>query len=152
MNTHFTLGQLVRFKSYKRHRNEKEAYYVVIQLQDDQNEMVLFTVNTNRLFKAGETIIPEAPDEDLEVITIKPSDLILEEIIIKDNFDGSVGRGRATAFIGDDAPMFFEAKEDYLLSKNEFEFFSHSKNPINGHLFVLVDYKNADYEKLNIVS
>jgi hypothetical protein len=148
----FFLGDIVRFKNYKRKPEDKEAYFVVIQEEDDNNDLVLYTINTNRLFKAGETIIPEFPEEDLRYVELKYSDLLEEKIVIKDNKTLEVGSGTATAFIGEDVQVSFENKGDYLLSKNEFEFFSHSKYPTSGHLFVLIDYKNATHEKYNIVS
>ena len=40
MNTPFKLGQIVRFKNYKRNELEKEAYFVVIEEKDDTNELV----------------------------------------------------------------------------------------------------------------
>ena len=41
MKTQFKLGQVVRFKNYRRNNDEKEAYFVVIQEEDVANEMVL---------------------------------------------------------------------------------------------------------------
>ena len=61
MNTPFTLGQIVSLKNYKRNELEKEAYFVVIEEKDDTNELVLYTLNTNRYYKSGATIIPEKP-------------------------------------------------------------------------------------------
>jgi hypothetical protein len=147
----FFLGEIVRFKNYKQNPDEKEAYFVVIQEENENNEMVLFTINTNRFYKAGETIIPEFPEEDLRFVVLKYSDLLHEKIITQDTINFEVGSGTATAFIGEDAPIEFEEKDGYLLSKNEFEFFSHSKYPTRGPLFVLIDYKNASDEKYNIV-
>jgi hypothetical protein len=62
MNTPFTLGQIVSLKNYKRNELEKEAYFVVIEENDDTNELVLYTLNTNRYFKSGDTIEPEYPE------------------------------------------------------------------------------------------
>jgi hypothetical protein len=76
MKTHFKLGQVVRFKNYKRNSQEKEAYFVVIQEEDATNEMVLFTLNSNRIYISGTTIITEFPEEDLRLVSLKPSDLI----------------------------------------------------------------------------
>ena len=53
MDNTFTKGQIVRFKRYKRRPDEKEAYFVVIQEATPTQEMVLYTLNTNRLFDAG---------------------------------------------------------------------------------------------------
>jgi hypothetical protein len=147
----FFLGDVVRFKNYKRKLEDKEAYFVVIQEEDENNQLVLFTINTNRFYKAGETIIPEFPEEDLRYVELKYSDLLHEKIITQDTINFEVGTGTATALIGADAPIEFEEKDGYLLSKNKFEFFSHSQYPISGHLFVLIDYKNIDDEKYNII-
>jgi hypothetical protein len=147
----FFLGDVVRFKNYKQKPDDKEAYFVVIQEENENNQMVLFTINTNRCFKAGETIIPEFPEEDLRYVELRYSDLLHEKIITQDTINFEAGSGIATAFIGEDAPIEFEEKDGYLLSKNEFEFFSHSKYPIRGPLFILIDYKNIDDDKYNIV-
>jgi hypothetical protein len=151
MKNTFTVGQIVRFKNYKRKPEDKEAYFIVIQEEDQNNQLVLFTINTNRFYNAGETIIPEFPHEDLRFVDIKYSDLLNEKIITQDTTSFEVGSGTATAFIGDDAYIEFEQKDGYLLSKKEFEFFSHSQYPIRGHLFILIDYKNMDDEKYNII-
>ncbi len=151
MKNTFTVGQIVRFKNYKRKPEDKEAYFIVIQEEYQNNQLVLFTINTNRFYNAGETIIPEFPHEDLRFVDLKYSDLLNEKIITQDTTSFEVGSGTATAFIGDDAFIEFEEKDGYLLSKKEFEFFSHSQYPIRGHLFILIDYKNMDDEKYNIV-
>ncbi len=151
MKNTFTVGQIVRFKNYKRKPEDKEAYFIVIQEEDENNQLVLFTINTNRFYNAGETIIPEFPHEDLRFVDLKYSDLLHEKIITQDTTSFEVGSGTATAFIGEDAFIAFEEKDGYLLSKKEFEFFSHSQYPIRGHLFILIDYKNMDDEKYNIV-
>ena len=151
MKNTFTVGQIVRFKNYKRKPEDKEAYFVVIQEEDENNQLVLFTINTNRFYKAGETIIPEFPEEDLRFVDLKYSDLLQEKIITQDTIKFEVGIGTATAFIGEDALIEFEEKDGYLLSKNEFEFFSHSQYPIRGPLFILIDYKNMDDDKYNII-
>lgn len=151
MKNTFTVGQIVRFKNYKRKPDDKEAYFIVIQEEDENNQLVLFTINTNRFYNAGETIIPEFPHEDLRFVDLKYSDLLHEKIITQDTTSFEVGSGTATAFIGEDAFIEFEEKDGYLLSKKEFEFFSHSQYPIRGHLFILIDYKNMDDEKYNIV-
>ena len=151
MKNTFTVGQIVRFKNYKRKPDDKEAYFIVIQEEDENNQLVLFTINTNKFYNAGETIIPEFPQEDLRFVDLKYSDLLHEKIITQDTTSFEVGSGTATAFIGEDAYIEFEQKDGYLLSKNEFEFFSHSQYPIRGHLFILIDYKNMDDEKYNIV-
>ena len=151
MKNTFTVGQIVRFKNYKRKPDDKEAYFIVIQEEDENNQLVLFTINTNKFYNAGETIIPEFPHEDLRFVDLKYSDLLHEKIITQDTTSFEVGSGTATAFIGDDAYIEFEQKDGYLLSKKEFEFFSHSQYPIRGHLFILIDYKNMDDEKYNIV-
>ena len=82
MDNTFTKGQIVRFKGYKRRPDEKEAYFVVIQEATPTQEMVLYTLNTNRLFHAGATVIPDYPDEDLEIKLLKPQSLFEEEVTL----------------------------------------------------------------------
>ena len=80
MKTQFKLGQVVRFKNYRRNNDEKEAYFVVIQEEDVANEMVLYTINSNRIYISGTTIIPEFPEEDLRIVTLRPSDLLVSNV------------------------------------------------------------------------
>lgn len=84
MKTQFKLGQVVRFKNYKHVKTEKEAYFIVIQEEDAANELVLYTLNSNRYYKTGTTIVPEFPDEDLRIVDLKPYHLIDQEITIKE--------------------------------------------------------------------
>ena len=84
MKTQFKIGQVVRFKNYKHNEAEKEAYFIVIQEEDASNEMELFTINSNRIYTSGSTIIPVFPEEDLRLVALRPSDLMLQKITIKD--------------------------------------------------------------------
>ena len=73
------IGQVVRFKNYKRYPDEKEAYFVVIQEEVANQEMVLFTINSNRIYISGTTIYPEFPHEDLLKVDLRHSYLINEK-------------------------------------------------------------------------
>ena len=95
-----TIGQVVRFKNYKRNKEEKEAYFVVIQEDDATHEMVLFTLNSNRIYISETTIIPEFPKEDLELVSLRPSDLMFQKITIKETLFNDIVTGTAVYFSG----------------------------------------------------
>jgi hypothetical protein len=136
MKTQFKLGQVVRFKNYRRNNDEKEAYFVVIQEEDVANEIVLYTINTNRIYISGTTIIPEFPEEDLLIVDLKPSDLINQQITIKENLFHDVVIGIAVYFLGDNDSIQFNHVGDLLVSNVEFEFNSTIKHRLKGNLYI----------------
>ena len=136
MKTQFKLGQVVRFKNYRRNKDEKEAYFVVIQEEDVAKEMVLYTINSNRIYISGTTIIPEFPEEDLLIVDLKPSDLINQQITIKENLFHDVVIGVAVYFLGDNDSIQFNHVGDLLVSNVEFEFNSTIKHRLKGNLYI----------------
>lgn len=136
----YILGDVVRFKNYKRNQNDKEAYYVVIQEASVNQELVLFVLNSNRYYSSGTTIIPEYPDEDLEITTLLASDLIHEEVVIKEHCFNDIVQGRIIAFEESDCPICFNLKEEALHSNFKFQFSSQIKYPLAGNLFLRLDY------------
>ena len=134
----FKLGQVVRFKDYKRNIEEKEAYFIVIQEEVATNEMVLFTLNSNRIYVSGTTIIPEFPEEDLLKVDLRPSYLINEEITIKDTLFNEVVTGMAVYFSGDNDIIQFKQNGTTLVSDALFEF----ELRLMGPMLIDMDYKN----------
>ncbi|RAR73798.1 hypothetical protein [Flavobacterium aciduliphilum] len=130
----FKLGQIVRFKTYKRHQEEKEAYFVVYREQDDSNELALYVLNSNRLYESRTIIIPEYPEEDLQRIDLKPSDLINQEITITDHLFHDVVVGVAVYFEGDNKSISFTKVGDFLVSNVTFEFSSTIKHRLKGKI------------------
>ena len=138
MKTQFKIGQVVRFKNYKRTTEEKEAYFIVIQEEVATNEMVLFTLNSNRIYVSGTTIIPEFPEEDLLKVDLRPSYLINEEITIKDTLFNEVVTGMAVYFSGDNDIIQFKQNGTALVSDALFEF----ELRLMGPMLIDMDYKN----------
>ena len=137
-----TIGQVVRFKDYKRNKEEKEAYFVVIQEEDARKEMVLFTLNSNRIYISGTTIIPEYPDEDLELVSLRPSDLMFQKITIKETLFNDVVTGMAVYFSGDNDIIQFKQVGTALVSDAEFEFNSTIEHRLMGPLYIEMNYEN----------
>ena len=137
-----TIGQVVRFKDYKRNKEEKEAYFVVIQEEDARKEMVLFTLNSNRIYISGTTIIPEYPDEDLELVSLRPSDLMFQKITIKETLFNDVITGKAVYFSGDNDIIQFKQVGTALVSDAEFEFNSTIEHRLMGPLYIEMNYEN----------
>jgi hypothetical protein len=142
VKTEFKLGQVVRFKNYKRNKEEKEAYFAVIQEEDAANEMVLFTLNSNRIYISGTTIIPEYPQEDLALVSLRPSDLMLQEITIKETKFNDVVTGMAVYFSGDNDIIQFKQIGTALVSDTEFEFTSTNEHRLMGPLYIEMNYEN----------
>ena len=142
LKENLTIGQVVRFKNYKRHLEEKEAYFVVIQEEDATNEMVLFTLNSNRIYISGTTIIPEFPEEDLRLVSLKPSDLMFQKITIKETTFNDVVTGTAVYFSGDNDIIRFKQVGTALVSDIEFEFTSKIEHRLMGPLYIEMNYEN----------
>jgi hypothetical protein len=142
MKTQFKIGQVVRFKNYKRYPDEKEAYFVVIQEEAANQEMVLFTINSNRIYISGTTIYPEFPHEDLLKVDLRPSYLINEEITIKDILFNEVVTGKADQFTSDYQNIHFTKTGTTLVSDAEFEFKVPGQHRLKGPLLIEMNYEN----------
>ena len=138
----FKLGQVVRFKDYKRNIEEKEAYFIVIQEEVATNEMVLFTLNSNRIYVSGTTIIPEFSEEDLLKVDLRPSYLINEEITIKDTLFNEIVTGKAVQYTSDYQNIHFTKMGTTLVSDAEFEFEVLGINRLKGPLLIEMEYEN----------
>lgn len=115
-NLKFKLGQVVRFRNYKRNAAEKEAYFVIIREVNAENEMVLYTLNTNRLFTCGSTVIPEFPEEDLILVDLKPEDLLQEEVFMFKKSDESILTGSVVNYVGEEELLTFYFEDSFLVS------------------------------------
>ena len=142
MKTQFKIGQVVRFKNYKRNLEEKEAYFVVIQEEDATNEMVLFTLNSNRIYISGTTIIPEYPEEDLALVSLRPGDLMFQKITIKETLFNDIVTGTAVCFSSDNDIIQFKQVGTALVSDAEFEFNSTIEHRLMGPLYIEMNYEN----------
>ena len=142
MKTRFKIGQVVRFKNYKRTKEEKEAYFIVIQEEDAKYEMVLFTLNSNRIYIWETTIIPEFPEEDLELVSLRPSDLMFQKITIKETLFNDIVTGTAVYYSGGNDIIQFKQVETALVSDVEFEFNSTIEHRLMGPLYIEMNYEN----------
>jgi hypothetical protein len=84
--------------------------------------MVLYAINTNRIYGSGTTVIPDFPHEDLQIVDLRPSDLINHEITIQDNTINDLVLDVAVYFHGDNDPIQFNQVRDCLVSNVTFEF------------------------------
>ena len=142
MKTQFKLGQVVRFKNYKRHLEEKEAYFIVIQEAAEDNEIVLYTLNSNRYYITGTTIIPEFPEEDLRIVDLRPGYLINEEITIKDTLFNEVVTGKVVQFTSDYQNIHFTKTGTTLVSDAVFEFKVSGQHRLMGPLLIEMNYED----------
>lgn len=136
------IGQVVRFKNYKRHTEEKEAFFIVIQEEEANIEMELFTINSNRIYITGTTIFPEFPEEDLRLVALRPSDLINQELIIKETLFNEIVTGVAVYFSGDNDVIQFKQIGTAMVSDAEFEFTSGSEQLLMGPLYIEMNHDN----------
>ena len=141
MKTQFKLGQVVRFKNYKRNSDEKEAYFIVIQ-EEANKEIVLYTLNSNRYYITGTTVIPEFPEEDLRIVDLTPSHLIDEHIAIKETLFGEVVTGKVCFFNSENHNLRFKKRGATLVSDALFEFDVEGKHRLMGPMLIDVDCKN----------
>ena len=142
MKPQLKIGQVVRFKNYKRYPDENEAYFIVIQEEESDKEMVLFTINSNRIYISGTTILPEFPEEDLLKVDLRPSYLITEEITIKDTLFNEVVTGKAVQYTSDYQNIHFKKCGSTLVSDAVFEFEVLGINRLKGPLLIEMEYEN----------
>ena len=136
------IGQVVRFKNYKRHTEEKEAFFMVIQEEEANIEMELFTINSNRIYITGTTIYPEFPEEDLRLVPLMPSDLMLQKITIKETLFNEIVTGVAVYFSGDNDIIQFKQIGTALVSDAVFEFTSGSEKRLMRPLYIEMNHDN----------
>jgi hypothetical protein len=113
----------------------------VIQEEAANQEMVLFTINSNRIYISGTTILPEFPEEDLLKVDLRPSYLINEEITIKDTLFNEVVTGKAVQFTSDYQNIHFTKTGTKLVSDAEFEFKVSCINRLKGPLLIEMKYE-----------
>ncbi len=142
MKSKFKLGQVVRFINYKRYEKDKEAYFIVIQEEGDNNEMVLYTLNSNRYYITGTTVISEFPEEDLRIVDLTPSHLIDEHIAIKETLFGEVVTGKVCFFNSENHNLRFKKRGTTLVSDALFEFDVEGKHRLMGPMLIDMDCKN----------
>ena len=140
MDNTLTKGQIVRFKGYKRRPDEKEAYFVVIQEATPTQEMVLYTLNTNRLFHTGATVIPDYPDEDLEIRLLKPQSLFEEEVTLIKGRTKSELTGVIFDCTSDEEYLTFALVNGFLESNAKFDYHTSKNQLLRGKLYVALHY------------
>ncbi|MBP6754652.1 MAG: hypothetical protein KA210_00795 [Bacteroidia bacterium] len=132
----FKLGQVVRFRNYKRNAAEKEAYFVVIHEASAENEMVLYTLNTNRLFTCGSTVIPEFPVEDLRMVDLKPKDLLQEEVFMFEKSDESILTGAIVNYVGEEEFLTFSLEDSFLVSNMKVDYHTSDDLIMRGNILI----------------
>ena len=140
MKTPFQAGQIVRFKNYNPKENESEAYFVVIQEATPKQEMVLYTLNTNRLFDAGATVIPDYPDEDLEIRLLRPQSLFEEEVTLIKGRTKSELTGVIFDCTKDEEYLTFAMVNGFLESNAKFDYYTSKNQLLRGKLYVALHY------------
>ena len=136
----YSLGDILRFKNYKRKPDDKEAYFVVIQEEDENNEMVLYTLNTNRYYKSGATIIPENPEDDLRIVQLKSSDLLQEEVtLIKGPTENEL-TGIVFDFLEEDTEVVFSLENSFLVSNIKVDYHTSKNQWLRGNIHIAMHY------------
>lgn len=136
MNSKFKLGQVVRFRNYKRNIAEHEAYFIVIHEGDSEKELELYTLNTNRLFPCGSTVIPEFPEDDLRLVNLKPKDILEEEIYMFKKPDESILTGAVVNCICEEEFITFSLEDSYLVSNMKVEYHTSEDRMMRGKIYV----------------
>jgi hypothetical protein len=120
MKSQFKLGQIVKSKHQK--SGEKIGYYLVIQEEDDKKQLVIQLINDSKGVKSGTAYTLIAPDDDLEHIEIKASDLVNEHITIKETLFDELVASKASHYLEANEIIRFSSIGDDLVSNVEFEF------------------------------
>lgn len=136
----FKVGQVVRFRNYKRNAAEKDAYFVIIHEASAENEMVLYTLNTNRLFTCGSTVIPEFPEEDLRLVELKPKDLLQEEVFMFEKSDESILTGVIINYVGEEEFLTFYLEDSILVSNMKLDYHTSKDRMMRGKIQVSLNY------------
>lgn len=142
MKTTFTLGQTVKSRHFKRINNiEKEAYCLVIQEEDKERKLVIQQINAQRGVVPGTAYIPICPHDDLEHIEIKASDLVNEEISIKETLFNEIVVGWVEHYYGDNEIIQFTSVGADLISNVKFEYHSTIEHRCKGSLYYEMHHK-----------
>jgi hypothetical protein len=140
INSKFKVGQVVRFRNYKRNAAEKEAYFVVICEASAENEMVLYTLTTNRLFPCGSTVIPEFPEEDLRHVDLKPEDLLQKEVFMYQKPDESILTGSVVNYVGEEEFITFYLEDSFLVSNMKVDYHTSDDLFMRGNILIGLYY------------
>ena len=122
MGTRFQIGQTVSFKSVNKSKKQKESYFVVIQIKEDENIIVIEAINTNEEYQAGDHISVINPYEDLDFVEIMASDLINEKVIIKETLLYENVYGKVIRFDGKNKVLRYRPIGNFLISNVVYEF------------------------------
>jgi hypothetical protein len=76
------------------------------------------------------------------LVVLKPSDLILQKITIKETLFNEIVTGTAVYFPGDNDIIQFKQIGSVLVSDAVFEFTSSSEHRLMGPLYIEMDYEN----------
>lgn len=148
MKTTFKQGQIVKSKHLK--SGEKIGYYLVIQEEDDKKQLVIQLINDSKGDKSGTAYTPIVPDEDLEHIEIKASDLVNEYVTIKEKLFNEFVTDKASHYLGANEIIRFSSIGDDLVSNVEFEFCT-TKDQVHrckGPLYYEMHHKEMFLKKL----
>lgn len=140
MNSKFKIGQVVCFKNYKRNPTEKEAYFIVIHEASAENELVLYTLTTNRLYPSGTTIIPEFPEEDLRIVDLKTEDVLQEEVVMIKGPTENELTGIIVAYHDDETFLTFSLIDSFLVSNIKVDYHTSENRMMRGMIYVSLYY------------
>lgn len=144
MESEFKLGQIVKSRYFKRmNKREKEAYYVVIQQEDEERQLVIQQINAQRGVVPGTAYTPIFLDDDLEHIEIRASDLINEVITIKETLFNEIVVGKAEHYFGDNEIIRFTSVGTDLISNVEFEYHSTIEHRCKGPMYYEMHHKKC---------
>lgn len=108
---------------------------MVIQEEDDERQLVIQQINALKGVVSGTAYTPVTPNDDLEPIEINASDLVNEEITIKETLFNENVVGRAKHYLGDNEIVQFTSVGADLISNVEFEYHSNIEHRCKGPLY-----------------
>lgn len=102
-------------------------------------------INASEYFKSGTTIIPDFPYEDLEIVTIKASDLIGHIITIKEKKFHDIVSDISKKYEGNDTEITFAKNKNNWFSNVEFQLSDEGEMSCKGPLYISLDYLSPDF-------
>ena len=121
MKSQFKLGQTYCSIHRPKGINRNGEYYVVIQEESYTKRLALLVINSNKDYISGAIIEPEAPEEQLEKVEIRASDLMNEEITIMEIDFNELVTSKVIKIIGEDRVIQFTSIGDDLKANVEYE-------------------------------
>lgn len=147
MKSKYKLGQILCERKSLRQPANQRFYYVVIQEETNEKDMVIQPINSNRIYASGTSLNPLYPEEDLVLTELKVSYLLHQEITVMESFYNQPVTSTAIGYEGEDRFVKFTVVNDYDLIGNAYYEIKCPKNiTMSGYLYYDFHHKEKFYK------